>query len=306
MHWDRYWSETKRLSSFEEDGNDFGYPNEVMDFWKDQLNIRSDKLIVLDAATGKGAIAAYIKAILNSRHIPSIIHGCDLAEIETESLYFPPQLQTLLETIRFDYGVGLEKLPYHDSYFDLVVSQFGFEYSNWELSIPEINRVLKKEGRLIFMAHHAKSIVSHNSLVGIEVLSSFIDNDVFLKLNEVISLKLNGEDDAFKEKNKMLINELNSYVIDSEEKAVWFLDIVNSISKLMRTIDETSIEKVQILSKSTVYQIDRLKDQLGVAQDTLSIKQKINKFDGLFKVLDIKEFYIEKTLFSSVVVLEKA
>lgn len=305
MHWDRYWSETKRISSFEADGNDFGYPTEVMDFWKEQINTLNEIPTVLDAATGKGAIASYIKNVFDGHAITSVIHGCDLAQIELTSLYFEPKQEKLLENIHFDYGIGLEKLPYNDCYFDLVVSQFGFEYSNWELSLPEINRVLKKGGRFIFMAHNTKSIISKNSLLGIEVLSSFIENDTFLKLTEIITHKLNGEEIRFKDKNKILINELNSYVIDSEAKATWFFDVLNSISNLMRSIDQTSIEKIHDLNKSVIHQIERLEDQLNVALDCSSIKQRMSQYDGLFKVLEISDFNIEKTLFSNVVLLEK-
>jgi SAM-dependent methyltransferase len=59
--------------------------------------------------------------------------------------------------------VRMEELPYADSTFHAVTSQFGFEYSDMEKAAIEAARVLRPDGSLLFMIHDRSGpIVEHN------------------------------------------------------------------------------------------------------------------------------------------------
>jgi SAM-dependent methyltransferase len=52
----------------------------------------------------------------------------------------------------------MEKLPFASSTFDMVVSQWGLEYSNLETSVAELLRVLVPGGRVQFLIHHTGAL----------------------------------------------------------------------------------------------------------------------------------------------------
>jgi SAM-dependent methyltransferase len=56
-------------------------------------------------------------------------------------------------SVRFQSGVAAEALPFEDSSFDSVVSQYGIEYSDLARTIPEIARVTRPASRLCFIIH---------------------------------------------------------------------------------------------------------------------------------------------------------
>ena len=59
--------------------------------------------------------------------------------------------------------VRMEELPFADSTFHAITSQFGFEYSDMDKAAIEAARVLRPGGPLLFMIHDsAGPIVKHN------------------------------------------------------------------------------------------------------------------------------------------------
>ncbi|MEL1250500.1 class I SAM-dependent methyltransferase [Aurantiacibacter gilvus] len=104
---------------------------------------------LLDLATGDGVVLAQI---LEKRRDLTLI-GVDRAT----TLPAPPKGITLKG------GVGMEQLPFPDSHFAAVTSQFGFEYGDIEQIAPEIARVLQPGGKLGLITHRLKGpIVAHN------------------------------------------------------------------------------------------------------------------------------------------------
>jgi SAM-dependent methyltransferase len=104
---------------------------------------------VLDLATGDGAVLGKIRA---SR--------TDLKLIGVDSAQALPRAP---KTITLRAGVAMEKLPFPDAGFDLVSSQFGFEYGDRAAVSREVARMLRAGGRYVFIVHHAAGpILGHN------------------------------------------------------------------------------------------------------------------------------------------------
>ena len=53
--------------------------------------------------------------------------------------------------------MSCDRQPFDDDSFELVTSQFGFEYSKIPDTLPEVRRVLVSNGRLVAIVHHAES-----------------------------------------------------------------------------------------------------------------------------------------------------
>lgn len=105
---------------------------------------------VLDLATGDGAV---LGKILSLRADLSLI-GVD----SSTTLPRGPKGAVLRA------GVAMENLPFKDGSFDLVTSQFGFEYGDTQRIGGEIARILRAGGAFHCLVHHADGpIVAHNA-----------------------------------------------------------------------------------------------------------------------------------------------
>jgi SAM-dependent methyltransferase len=104
---------------------------------------------VLDLATGDGAVLGKLR---DSRPELKLV-GVDSSAV----------LPKGLKGARLKAGVPMEKLPFPAASFDLVTSQFGFEYGDTRRIAAELRRVLKPGARFAFIVHHAGGpIVAHN------------------------------------------------------------------------------------------------------------------------------------------------
>ncbi len=104
---------------------------------------------VLDLATGDGRVLRWMR---DERGDLSLT-GIDLA----------PTLPPAPKGTETRGSIAMEDLPFDDSAFDAVVSQFGFEYGDTVKVAAEIARVLAPNGRVALMVHRGDGpILEHN------------------------------------------------------------------------------------------------------------------------------------------------
>lgn len=150
--WSRYWAGGALHScgsSF--DGN---YSGEIREFWRESFAPLANGTRLLDIATGNGPIP---KLMLSLR--PEADIRCDAVDLAAVAPAWPAALPDAeRHRLLFHPRVEAEALPFADGCFDLVVSQYGLEYSDLSRSVPELLRVLKPTGRVRLLAHHAGSV----------------------------------------------------------------------------------------------------------------------------------------------------
>tara|TARA_B110000211_G_C14057597_1_gene544077 strand:- start:299 stop:1219 length:921 start_codon:yes stop_codon:yes gene_type:complete len=306
MHWDHYWDLTKALSSFGDSNSPLGYPEEVLIFWESVVKDKKENKNYLDLGTGKGALALWIQSILTRNNIKGKVSGCDLANIKKAKIISSAdEINEAINKVEFKFNTPLELLPYPSNSFDLLVSQFGFEYSKWSESLPEAMRVLKDNGEIILMMHHPDSVITNDCRGGQKILSWFLTEKIFDDLAAIISLKLSGEDLSFNKRNKKIIQKIQSLEIHNDGEQVWFMDIMSQISKLMISLTKESVIALIELKNAVNKQIDRLDDQLSVAFEEQEIKNKIQATQIKSKAIKAERFYVDKALFSWKVTINK-
>jgi len=130
---------------------------EISEHWIGLFTALADCSRVLDVATGNGALLAHaaIAARQSDRNLS--LTGVDLADIDP--VRYVSDLPDDLRKAKFIGGVDAENLPFSDSCFDAVVSQYGLEYADLDKALCEVERVLVNGGRLIWLAHSDKSLV---------------------------------------------------------------------------------------------------------------------------------------------------
>lgn len=122
------------------------------DYWQVFAAALSHNARVLDLATGNGAVP---QQLLSTR--PDLkITGVDSANIRPHDHV---NVDHLLANAQFLANTDITRLPFDDGGFDAVTSQFGLEYSNCQLSIPEAARMLAPGGRLLLLVHHTNSAI---------------------------------------------------------------------------------------------------------------------------------------------------
>ena len=137
-------------------GKPGNYDGVVFDFWQDKFRELQHRARVLDIAAGNGAVATLAAEFSLDHGTDFFVAATDLAEIETE-LIGEDKTTAARKNIEFHSRVPCEQQPFDDDSFDLVTSQFGFEYSDISKTLPEIRRVLAPNGRFVAVVHHAES-----------------------------------------------------------------------------------------------------------------------------------------------------
>lgn len=147
--WASFWSESGGRG-----GCLAGAPRQVdaalQAIWKPAAESLPKGARVLDLASGDGVVPALLA---RSRS------GLTLVGVDSSPVLPPPP-----RGVRLAAGIAMEALPFPDDNFDLVTSQFGFEYGTARQTALEVARVLRPGGGLTFVLHHADSaIVVHNA-----------------------------------------------------------------------------------------------------------------------------------------------
>lgn len=152
--WSRYWASGALhscASSF--DGN---YADAIGDFWRGVCSPLSGSERVLDVATGNGALPHLLVDTLGSLGRLPAVDAVDIADIA------PPWLDGLApemaRRLNFHPRVAIESLPFADASFDLVISQYGLEYSELDRSVPELLRVMQPAATVALVLHHVDSL----------------------------------------------------------------------------------------------------------------------------------------------------
>ena len=171
--WNDYWH-FDRLSSF--DDAETNYREEVAGDWRTFFDSLPSGASILDLCTGNGAIAVMAAESSRRGNKGFRIVAVDAADINPY-LYVTTHRDELA-AIEFRSATPIEVLPWPAATFDAVVSQFGIEYSNLSLSIPELARVVAPTGKARLILHAAEGAVvqrSNRAIAEIDFLLREVD-----------------------------------------------------------------------------------------------------------------------------------
>lgn len=154
--WSDYWSSGYKTSFF----GATNYEGEIKAYWQNLVEAIDKPARVLDLCTGNGALASLLAEAVVGQDVEIV--GVDSATINPESA----EVALADSSIQLIGNTRVEKLPFENEYFDLVVSQFGFEYTDLELCVAEVGRVLKPSGLFHAVCHSSDSgIFAENSRI---------------------------------------------------------------------------------------------------------------------------------------------
>jgi len=144
--WARHWASGAPHSCAGSYGATYG--GAVAAFWRGVLADVAPGARTLDLATGAAALPRLFLDL--APHLRLTIDAVDLAPATPDWL---SATGAQAGSVRYHGGVSIEALPFADSGFDLVVSQYGLEYAGVQARL-EARRVLSDDGRAAFLLHH--------------------------------------------------------------------------------------------------------------------------------------------------------
>jgi len=206
--WTPYWTRPS-ITSF---GAMFpnNYDDSILEFWKRQLNGEFDHIV--DIACGNGALTWICNEILNSGPRKTRITGVDFADISPFKAL--GRKESDYPEIRFIGNTPAEQLPFEDHSIDLVVSQYGVEYTNLDEAIPEIARILVSAGRMSFIMHDKESSIIRGATAHIDdyrtVLYDIALHDLALELDELYQrVRSSEKQQESRERGEELVRKIN-------------------------------------------------------------------------------------------------
>ncbi len=151
-HWSSYWARGC-LTSLPQDFR-ANYDGEIAGFWQRQFAGLPDGARILDVCTGNGAVALLAAGCARANNRRFHITGIDAARIDPEAIRRQhPDLEDLVSRIDFESGCRFEQFDPSGAGFDLLVSQYGIEYCDWESAAARASELLRPGGRLAFVSH---------------------------------------------------------------------------------------------------------------------------------------------------------
>ena len=159
--WDRLWVSQSGGALRDSDPANVA----LEDFWTKIFSKYSGKLNVLDIACGNCVLAGYIdKAVEESGGKINYV-GVDKALIDP-----PPSSRFKNLYPEFFPNQAIEEASFETAKFDLIISQFGFEYCDRERITELASSWIRPGGRMILIVHSSASAITLASKQVIEQL----------------------------------------------------------------------------------------------------------------------------------------
>lgn len=278
-HWDEYWQQG-HLTSF---GDSFkgNYSGVLSTLWNTEFAKLKPNFKVLDVATGNGALPLLINQFFRDQQIGGHVDGVDLAQIATD--LSTQQLNDEV-TVSLISNINGNELPFEKGQYDLVMSQFGIEYSDLSRSIPEALRVLKTGGRFCVVTHHSRSmIINRNRDILALINDSAVDNvfSIITALVKRMGNMSNGDDlkrvkiDPEAERLRGELNTEISTLAKLNEAALKDCELLNYVATLFQQGLFWSVDKKLTYIEFASGQIASLKERLGELVNAALSEQKV-------------------------------
>ncbi len=148
QQWSDYWRLGTQTSFHGHFQNN--YDGSIKAFWERCFSGLPPDAKLLDLATGNGALALLAADFAQERKLSFHITAIDSAQIQPPAN--PHDIEFISHRVMED-----SQLP--EQRFDLLMSQFGFEYGQRQQTLQEIRRLLKPGGCFATLMHHRDSAV---------------------------------------------------------------------------------------------------------------------------------------------------
>lgn len=303
QHWNNYWIEGF-ITSF---GKEFdkSYNGIFKDFWNSAFSRIVDNSRVLDLATGNAGVPIMLLEYQLKTQLKVSITGTDIAKtVNKESIRELAKNEALdWSKLKICNGVDSAKLPFEDNYFDYVISQYGFEYSEFRTTMDEVLRVLKPKGRIAFLIHANDSVILKRNSKALSAMKYvFQENSVFSTFIELIESmgNISSRDDLLKLKSDVFAENHRNRLNHQMQEAVdnfgdvfmdtGFADLVGDLmSKYVMSPISVKRKMITGYRAQLIEHSERLEDLVNAAYDETKLQEIQDVLLKLSYKVDVNE-----------------
>ena len=265
-YWSEYWRQG-HLTSFGEDIKD-NYKGCLAALWTTFFKpFQSADMRIVDVGTGNGALIDL--AINNAGCQSPHFYGIDSA-----SLVVPSNLKK--DNITFYSQTPVEALPFVDNTVDIVVSQFGVEYSDITIAVNEILRVLKPAGKIKFVIHHNESSIVNPNRRTLQAATRLTSRDgPMIALRQLINAMAKfGVKTPQAEKARGALNEALHHFASSNQEGIYGTGFPVFLKAVMKPTVSFKERKsmLTMFEKELQGQVERLNDLVNAAMSETEIE----------------------------------
>ena len=276
-YWSEYWQQG-HVNSFA-DSTSRNYEGELAEQWLTfftETNVHGGK--VIDLATGNGALIDLAVNVGNYRK-PEYI-GVDYATLNIGDNLNHPNITFLQEQ-------NIESLPFADNEVTAVVSQFGIEYSDLNLTLNEVSRVLRPGGKFRVVVHRKESVIVEPNFQILTVIQRLQEKGSPLEVLKrlVTALNESSKPSQSKEAIRLELNEKVGKLVNEHKQALYDTNFPTLLKTVLNP--KVSFSQKNIIFEEFDKELEshgvRLSDLINAARDAeeitlLESKLKCNDF----------------------------
>ncbi len=268
--WTKYWQEN-HINSFGDVQKN--YSGSIRECWLEFFKEMESSADVLDLCCGNASLASLFKEYDLTHY-----NNCKITGVDYALLSISDDIMKDTNT-SFQMNVNVENLPFESDSFDYIISNFGLEYSNMDLSIPDMLRVLKPLGLIQLVSHIENSELILSSIKIKDMLDEFFSGGnvfaTFQSLTKLLVVENFNEAEEF----RILLNEqLNRFVKEYGDTFIQF-DFINFLKYILRNINKDTDKVINEYESEMKLYHKRLNSMVNASlrQEDFFVKLSKNK-----------------------------
>ena len=263
-HWTNYWDQGHRTSFGANLENN--YQGQLRKEWQQIFSKLIAGQCVLDLCTGNATLIRLAEdSIDNFNQIRFI--GVDYANLQKEHTI------ASLDNVEVYGNTNIEQLPIGDSSIDLVISNFGIEYSNFTESLSEVSRVLRSGGQFEFICHHEDSLFIKDSNSCLVMLNRLHQKGGVLFTLESMLTALKEELFSDAEVYRNRLNEQLSELVKLDKKSLEDTDFLSFLKFVMSNKAGDKLTSLKEFKKESENYQSRLNAMVNAALTKNTLKK---------------------------------
>jgi ubiquinone/menaquinone biosynthesis C-methylase UbiE len=182
--WSAYWSQGHKTSF----GNEFRhcYEGRIQEAWRDVFKTIKSESNVLDLCTGNAALLRLAEQDM-ANFTEVNFTGVDYANVTASDKF------TELNNIQLLFNVDIENLPLKNNTYNVVISNYGIEYSDLSKSLAEVSRIMSDKGDVIFICHFYESVFIKSNKQELMMINAMLEKHGVLETMQGLIEALNNK-----------------------------------------------------------------------------------------------------------------
>lgn len=291
------------------------YDGIVLEFWRKIFDALPRAARIVDLATGNGALALLASQYSEARGVEFEVTGVDFAATDPKQMLRSRDIGPAFNRIRFLPSTRIEQTGLPDGTFDLVCSQFGFEYAEGRAAVAEAVRLMAGD-KAIFaaMMHREDSAIVEQAREGIrqdaQCRKSGLVGAVEKLLRAVEDARSRGQapaDCARCEGHRAVVNQITQKLHSAQSQYQDPGQLAYCMRSIMATFDparstglttEEKIKRIREVDAESRLYAERMRDLMSSALSQAEIDALCTEFARLGLTIDYsREIDFEGKLF---------